>query len=58
MEIKELVLDAMKKSGEPLNAGKIVELTSLERKEVDKAMKLLKEDGSIASPRRCFWEAK
>jgi hypothetical protein len=58
MEIKELVLDAMKKAGEPLNAGKIVELTSLERKEVDKAMKLLKEDGSIVSPRRCFWEAK
>jgi hypothetical protein len=58
MEIKELVLDAMKKAGEPLNAGKIVELTSLERKEVDKAMKVLKEDGSIVSPRRCFWEAK
>jgi hypothetical protein len=58
MEVKELVLDAMKKAGEPLNAGKIVELTSMERKEVDKAMKLLKEDGSIVSPRRCFWEAK
>ena len=58
MEVKELVLDAMKKADEPLNAGKIVELTSLERKEVDKAMKLLKEDGSIVSPRRCFWEAK
>jgi hypothetical protein len=58
MEVKELVLDAMNKAGEPLNAGKIVELTSLERKEVDKAMKLLKEDGSIVSPRRCFWEAK
>ncbi len=58
MEVKELVLDAMKNAGEPLNAGKIVELTSLERKEVDKAMKLLKEDGSIFSPRRCFWEAK
>ena len=58
MEVKELVLDAMNKAGEPLNAGKIVELTSLERKEVDKAMKLLKEDGSIVSPKRCFWEAK
>jgi len=58
MEVKELVLDAMKKADEPLNAGKIVELTSLERKEVDKAMKLLKEEGSIVSPKRCFWEAK
>ena len=39
METKELVLDAMKKAGKPLNAGKITELTSLERKQVDKAMK-------------------
>lgn len=58
MEIKELVLDAMKKAGEPLNAGKVVELTSLDRKEVDKAMKKLKEEGSIVSPKRCFWEPK
>ena len=47
MEAKELVLDAMKKAGVPLNAGKIVELTGLERKEVDKAMKLLKADEAI-----------
>ena len=41
MEAKEQVLDAMKKAGAPLNAGKIVELTGLDRKEVDKAMKAL-----------------
>jgi len=58
MEIKELVLNVMKKTGEPLNAGKIEELSGLERKDVDKAMKKLKEDGSIVSPRRCFWEPK
>jgi hypothetical protein len=58
MEIKELVLDAMKEAGEPLNAGKITELTSLERKEVDKAMKLLKAEGAIVSPRVCFWQPK
>ena len=56
MEIKELVLETMKKAGEPLNAGKIVELSKLERKDVDKAMKILKEEGSIVSPKRCFWE--
>ena len=58
MDVKDLVLDAMKKAGEPLNAGKIVELTSLERKEVDKAMNVLKKEGSIVSPKRCFWEPK
>ena len=58
MDIKELVLEAMKKAGEPLNAGKIVEILNLDRKDVDKAMKELKEEGSIVSPKRCFWEAK
>jgi biotin operon repressor len=56
MENKDVVLDAMKKAGTPLNAGKIVELTGLERKEVDKAMKQLKADGSIISPKICYWQ--
>jgi hypothetical protein len=58
MEAKDKVLEAMNNAGEPLNAGKIVELTSLERKEVDKAMNLLKKEGTIVSPRRCFWEPR
>lgn len=58
METKDLVLDVMKKAEAPLNAKKIVELTGLERKEVDKAMKVLKTDGSIESPKACFWQPK
>jgi hypothetical protein len=58
METKEQVLEAMKKAGVPLNAGKIVELTGLERKEVDKAMAKLKTEGSIVSPRVCYWQPK
>jgi hypothetical protein len=58
MEIKELVLEAMKKAGEPVNAGKIVDISSLDRKEVDKAMAELKKEGAIVSPKRCFWEPK
>lgn len=56
MEAKEKVLEAMKSAGAPLNAGKVVEMTGLDRKEVDKAMKELKEAGAIVSPKRCFWE--
>ncbi|MBQ1176121.1 MAG: HTH domain-containing protein [Paludibacteraceae bacterium] len=55
METKEKVLAAMKEAGEPLNAGKIAELTGIDRKEVDKAMKALKEEGTIVSPVRCKW---
>ena len=58
METKDQVLDVMKKAGEPLNAGKITEITSLDRKEVDKAMKKLKAEGAIVSPKNCFWQPK
>ena len=56
MAEKEQILEAMKKAGEPLNAGKIAELTGLDRKVVDKAMAAMKKDGSIVSPVRCEWE--
>lgn len=58
METKEQVLAAMKKDGTPLNAGKIVDLTGLDRKVVDKAMAQLKKEGAIISPKRCYWQAK
>ena len=55
MNAKETVLAVMKQAGAPLNAGKIAELSGLDRKEVDKAMKELKEEGAIVSPVRCKW---
>ncbi len=58
MEAKEKVLDAMKKAGVPLNAGKIVELTGLDRKDVDKAMTKLKAEQAIVSPVKCYWQPK
>lgn len=56
MEAKDQVLDAMKAAGEPLNAGKVAEMTGLDRKVVDKAMDDLKKSGAIESPKRCFWQ--
>ena len=55
MNVKEHVLDAMRKAGEPLNAGKVAELTGLDRKVVDKAFAELKKEGAIVSPVRCKW---
>lgn len=55
MDAKQQVLDAMKAAGEPLNAGKVVEMTGLDRKAVDKAMADLKKSGEIVSPKRCYW---
>lgn len=58
MDAKQKVLEAMKKEATALNATKIVELTGLEKKEVDKAMEALKKEGIIYSPKRCFWQVK
>ncbi len=55
MSDAETVLGAMRTAGVPLNAGKVVELTGLDRKLVDKAMNELKKAGQIESPVRCFW---
>ena len=56
MEEKAVILEAMRKAGEPLNAGTIAELTGLDRKVVDKAMAAMKKTGEIVSPVRCKWE--
>lgn len=56
MNEKDMILKAMKEAGEPLNAGKIAEMTGLDRKVVDKTMNAMKKDGSIVSPVRCKWE--
>lgn len=55
MEAKEIVLQIMREAGQPLNAGKIAEISGLDRKEVDAAMKQLKLEGAIVSPVRCKW---
>ena len=53
MDAKEKVLATMKKAGQPLNAGKIAELSSRDRKEVDAAMKQLMAEVAIVCPVRC-----
>lgn len=56
MNEKEVILEAMRKAGTPLNAGKVAELTGLDRKVVDKVFAELKKEGAIVSPVRCKWE--
>lgn len=58
MEIKDKVLETMKTSPKAMSAGQIAEASGLDRKEVDKAMKVLKTEGLIVSPKVCYWEPK
>ena len=56
MSDRDTILEAMKKAGEPLAAGKVAELTGLDRKVVAKEFGAMKKDGTIVSPVRCKWE--
>ncbi|MFA5816856.1 MAG: MarR family transcriptional regulator [Bacteroidales bacterium] len=58
MDIQELVLQAMNKAGKALKPGELVDLCGLTRPEVDKALKQLKKEERITSPKVCFWEPK
>jgi hypothetical protein len=58
MDIQETVLSAMAKAGKALKPGELVELCGLSRPEVDKALKQLKKEEKITSPKVCYWEPK
>lgn len=56
MSVKETIIETMKTAGKPLSAGEVEKLSGLNRKDVDKAFKELKEENAIVSPVRCKWE--
>jgi len=56
MSQAETVLATLTQAGKPLKAGEISEISGLDKKEVEKAMKELKAEEKIVSPKRCFWE--
>ncbi len=56
--MKEQVLEALKKADEPMKAGEIAESMGIDKKVVDKAIKDLKKDELIESPKRCYYAPK
>lgn len=58
MEPKETVLQTLKNSDKPLKGGEIAEISGLDKKAVDKAIKQLKTEDLIEVPKRCFYQAK
>ncbi|MCL2556059.1 MAG: transcriptional regulator [Firmicutes bacterium] len=53
--MKDKVLEILKNSQEPMQAGQIAKLLDADKIEVDKAMKALAKEGAIVSPIRCKW---
>ncbi|HMM06459.1 MAG TPA: helix-turn-helix domain-containing protein [Clostridiales bacterium] len=55
MDAKEAVLKALKDAGKPLRPGDIAEAAGLDKEVVSKAIKELKKEEKIDSPKRCFY---
>lgn len=58
MDNKEKVLKVLTESAEPMRPGEIAEKSGLDKSETDKAIKALKAEDKIFSPKRCFYAAK
>ena len=54
---KEQVYEVLQKSEEMMDAKGIMAATGLERAEVDKAIKALRKEEKVESPKRCFYTA-
>ena len=51
----EKVLEAMKKVGKPVRPGDMAKILNVDSKEISKAIKELREEGKVISPKRCFY---
>ena len=50
-----MVFKALENSEKPLKGGEIADITGIDKKEIDKAIKKLVDEGKINSPIRCFY---
>jgi hypothetical protein len=54
----EKVLQTLKKSGKAMKSAEIAEAAGIDKKDVDKAIKTLKAEEKIISPKVCYYQAK
>ncbi len=58
MDNENKVLEAFAKAGKALSGKEVAELSGVDKKEVDKIIKKLKESEKIDSPKRCYYQIK
>jgi predicted transcriptional regulator len=54
-EQADVVLQAMKDAGKPVRPGEVAKALGIESKAVSKAIKVLRKDGKVHSPKRCYY---
>lgn len=58
METTEKILKALADAGKPMKAGELAEITGIDKKDVDNAIKKLKKEEKVTSPKVCYYEPK
>lgn len=58
MDNNEKVLNVLKEATQPMSPGEIADKAGIEKADADKAIKELKAQDKIYSPKRCFYAAK
>ncbi|MDP3442044.1 MAG: MarR family transcriptional regulator [Ignavibacteria bacterium] len=58
MEVAEKILQMMQQQAQPMRPGEIAEAAGIDKTVAEKAIKLLKDQELIYSPKRCFYQAK
>jgi DNA-binding IclR family transcriptional regulator len=56
MDSKEKIINAFKSAGKPLRPGEVAELAGIEKAEAEKLIKKMKDEGTLHSPKRCFYD--
>ena len=58
MPINALVLKTLDEAGKPLRSAEIATAARIDKADVDKAIKQLKKEEKIYSPKVCFYDVK
>lgn len=58
MEYTDIVIKTLSESGKAMKAGEIAEKAGVEKTNIDKAIKKLKKEEKIWSPKVCFYDIK
>lgn len=58
MSLEEQVLNKMKELNKPVKPADLAKELGVDSKEVSKAIKKLKEEGKVDSPKRCYYAPK
>ena len=56
--MEDIVIKTISEAGKPMKAGEIAEKAGVEKADIDKAIKKLKKEEKIWSPKVCFYDVK